>query len=67
MQKHFDVTIPLACPHCLAEMFATLDEVEKTRTLQCSACGTDVELRPEDLARSAAMRPPEPTYFGIEF
>ena len=28
MQKYFNVTFPLACPHCLTEMLATLDNVQ---------------------------------------
>jgi|WetSurMetagenome_2_1015567.scaffolds.fasta_scaffold04391_5 transcription elongation factor Elf1 len=68
MQRHFNVTFPLACPHCLMEMLATLDEVEERRTIHCSSCGTDVDLKAEDLALPAAIyTESEQAFFGIEF
>jgi transcription elongation factor Elf1 len=69
MQKHANVTIPLACPHCLAELLATLDQIEAKATLRCAACRTAVELRPENLPMPPRWNaePPEALYRGIEF
>ncbi len=68
MQKYFNVTFPLACPHCLTEMLATLDNVQQQRTIQCSECGTPVELKPEELALPTAIyAESEQSFFGIEF
>jgi transcription elongation factor Elf1 len=68
MQRHFNVTFPLACPHCLTEILATLDEVQEQRSIQCSSCGTDVELKAEDLALPTAIyAESEQAFFGIEF
>jgi transcription elongation factor Elf1 len=68
MQKHVNLTIPLACPHCLAEMLTTLDEVQQESAIQCAACGTSVELHPESLpAAGLHLRLEEQAYFGIRF
>jgi len=39
----------MACPHCLVDLFPTLDHRQAERTIQCSRCGTTIELRPDDL------------------
>ena len=68
MQRHFNVTFPLACPHCLTEMLASLDDVQAERTIRCSECGTPVELQAEDLALPTAIyAESEQSFFGIEF
>jgi DNA-directed RNA polymerase subunit RPC12/RpoP len=68
MQKHVNVTIPLACPHCLAEMLTTIDEVQQEATIQCAACGTAVELFPKNLPTAGLhQRLEEQAYFGIRF
>ena len=68
MQRHFNVTFPMACPHCLAEMLVSLDDVQRERAIHCSECGTDVELQAEDLALPAAIyAESEQAFFGIEF
>jgi len=36
-------------PHCAAELLPTLDDIQDERTIRCSACGTEVELHPDDL------------------
>jgi transcription elongation factor Elf1 len=68
MQKHFNVTVLLACPHCLAEIITTVDEVREGQPVHCPECGTDVELKIEGLALPAAIyAESEQAYFGIEF
>ena len=49
MDKPLNVFVPMACPHCLAELLPTLDDIQEERTIQCSRCGTTVELHPEDV------------------
>jgi transcription elongation factor Elf1 len=69
MQEHVNLTIPLACPHCLAELLTTLDEVEAKAIIECAVCRTAVELRPEDLPLPPRWNtePPEQLYCGIQF
>ena len=69
MQEHANLTIPLACPHCLAEILASLDQVEARTTIECSVCRTAIELRPEDVAIAPRWNaePPETLYCGIQF
>jgi transcription elongation factor Elf1 len=68
MQRHVNVTIPLACPHCLTELLATLDDVQQEQTIRCSACGTDVELRAKDHLPLPAVEPAaDQIPFGIQF
>jgi transcription elongation factor Elf1 len=68
MQRHFNVTFPLACPHCLSEILITLDEVGEQRSIQCSSCGTDVELQAENLILPSMIHPEtEQAFYGIEF
>jgi hypothetical protein len=68
MQKHVNVTIPLACPNCLSEILTTLDDVQDEPHFRCPTCHTDVELKAEDLVPPAIFfARPEPPYFGIEF
>jgi DNA-directed RNA polymerase subunit RPC12/RpoP len=68
MQRHVNVTIPLSCPHCQAELLTTLDDLQQETAIQCLQCGTRVDLRPEDLPM-----PPlcgevrEESFYGIEF
>jgi transcription elongation factor Elf1 len=68
MQRHVNVTIPLSCPNCQAELLTTLDDVQQETAIQCLQCGTRVDLRPENL-----LRPPgytevrEEFFFGIKF
>lgn len=49
MDRPLNVFVPMACPHCLADLFPTLDDLQAERTIQCSRCGTTIELRPDDL------------------
>jgi predicted Zn finger-like uncharacterized protein len=51
MQKRFNILVPLACPHCLAELMPTLDQVQQEESVRCASCGTTVDLHVE-------MRPP---------
>jgi predicted Zn finger-like uncharacterized protein len=68
MQKRVNVTVPLACPHCLTEIFISLDDVRAEPRLQCSRCGTDVELKAEDMVLPAMIHTEsEQAFFGIEF
>ena len=69
MQKRFNVSIPLACPHCLIELVTTMEDIEQQQTMTCSACGTHFELKPEEhLPLGATRTPPaEQVYHGIEF
>jgi len=69
MQRRINLTIPLACPHCLAEILASLDQVEAQATIECSLCRTTIELRPEDVAVPPRWNaePPETLYCGIQF
>ncbi len=57
MQRHFNVIVPLACPHCRTELLLTLDEVHEQRSISCALCGTTILLRPEDLPAPAANPP----------
>jgi len=69
MQEHANLTIPLACPHCLAELLATLDQIEAQSTVECPTCRTTIELRAGDLPMPPRWNtePPEALYRGIEF
>jgi len=68
MQKHVNVTVPLACPHCSADMLTTIDEVEQESAIQCATCGTSVELHPDNLfIPGLHQRVEEQAYFGIKF
>ena len=49
MDRPLNVFVPMACPHCLADLLPTLDDIQEERTIRCSRCGTEVELRPEDV------------------
>ena len=49
MDVHFNLFIPMACPHCLTELMPTLDAIHDEDTIQCTRCGTTIELRLEDL------------------
>jgi hypothetical protein len=60
MQRHFNVIVPLACPHCRTELLLTLDEVHEQRSISCALCGTTILLRPEDLPAPAASSPDAP-------
>ena len=68
MQKHVNVMLLLACPHCLAELTTTVDDVQQEANIQCPQCGTRVELHPDDLP---SARPHMPTadrpFYGIQF
>jgi transcription elongation factor Elf1 len=67
MQRRVNVTIPLACPHCLAELLVTLDDIQQEATLQCDRCGTAIELRPERLpARPMPWPAAEKVFFLIQ-
>jgi transcription elongation factor Elf1 len=66
MQRRFNVTVLLACPHCLAEIMTTCDEVQEEQTILCCECGTKVELKPEErILPGAFYAPPEQSYSGI--
>ncbi len=62
MQKHFNILVPLACPHCRTELLLTLDQVHEERSIRCALCGTTIVLRPEDLP-APAHHTPEPSKF----
>ncbi|HUU11840.1 MAG TPA: hypothetical protein VM431_15045 [Phycisphaerae bacterium] len=62
MQQHFNVFIPLACPHCRTELLLTLDQVHEERSIQCSMCGTTIVLRSDGLPMPPA-RTPETGHF----
>jgi len=49
MQKHFNIFVPMACPHCRTELLLTLDQVHEEKSIRCALCGTTIVLRPEDL------------------
>jgi len=49
MARHFNMLVPLACPHCLTELLVTLEQVQDEESVQCARCGTVVALQPEDL------------------
>jgi len=57
MQRHFNIIVPMACPHCRTELLLTLDQVHEERSIRCSLCGTTIILRSEDLPASAAASP----------
>ncbi|MBL7140264.1 MAG: hypothetical protein ISS74_05075 [Planctomycetes bacterium] len=56
MQRHFNILVPSACPHCRTELLLTLDQIHAERSIRCSLCGTTIILRPENLP--AAAKPP---------
>ena len=60
MQRHFNVIVPMACPHCRTELLLTLDEVREQRSVTCALCGTTIVLRPEDLSAPPTTDPVEP-------
>ena len=68
MPRHINLTIPLACPHCRTEIPATLDDVQEGATIECSACRTAIDLRPENLPMPPQWNsePPEAHYYGIQ-
>ena len=67
MQRRANVTIPLACPHCLEELLVTLDCLQPEATLQCDRCGTPIELRPERLpARPMSWPAAEEVFFLLQ-
>jgi hypothetical protein len=49
MDRPFNMFVPIACPRCLVELFPTLDDIEQERIVLCPRCGTEIELRPDDL------------------
>lgn len=49
MQRHFNIIVPMACPHCRTELLLTLEQVHAERSIRCSLCGTTIILRPEEL------------------
>jgi hypothetical protein len=66
MQKRVNVIVPLACPHCRAEIYTTLDDVHQKPRLQCCECGTDVELEAEDLILPTMIAiEAEQAFYGI--
>jgi len=69
MQRRLNVTIPRGCPHCLAELLTTLDDLQQQASVRCPECGTTVQLHPEDLPLPFIYEPQlrEPLYFGVEF
>ena len=63
MSKHVNVLVPLACPHCAAELYATLDDLQEMASVRCSRCGTEIELRPEEFPHAGVPSPsPEETF-----
>ncbi|KPJ75424.1 MAG: hypothetical protein AMK72_10175 [Planctomycetes bacterium SM23_25] len=62
MQRHFNIFVPLACPHCRTELLLTLDQVHEEKSICCALCGTTIVLRPEDLP-VPAHQTPEPSEF----
>jgi hypothetical protein len=68
MQKRFNVTVLLACPHCLAEIATTHDEVQEEQSINCCERGTRFEPKPEEMILPAAFyAQSEQNYFGVEF
>jgi len=57
MQRHFNIIVPMACPHCRTELLLTLDQVHEQRSISCALCGTTIVLRPEDLPAPAEASP----------
>jgi len=49
VQRHFNIFVPSACPHCRTELLLTLDQIHEERSIRCALCGTVIILRPEDL------------------
>ena len=54
MQRHFNIIVPTACPHCRTELLLTLDQVHEERSIRCTLCGTTIVLRTQDLPAPAA-------------
>ena len=54
MQKRFNILVPLACPHCQAELLTTLDQVQQELFVRCTGCGTTIEFPNEALPPPAA-------------
>jgi uncharacterized Zn finger protein len=68
MSKPINVTIPLACPHCLTELLTTYEDVQQEATIHCAECGTLVELTPEKLPLPQLfVQPADEMFSGIEF
>ncbi|MBM4018414.1 MAG: hypothetical protein FJ288_08840 [Planctomycetes bacterium] len=69
MQRRLNLTIPLACPHCLAELLMTLDDLQRETSIRCPECRTAFDLRPEDLPMPPIYEPHagQALYFGVEF
>jgi len=55
MGKPLNAFVPLACPHCHADMYTTLDSVRDEAFIQCCRCGAVVELGADDLPGPWAM------------
>jgi len=49
MQRHFNIFVPMACPHCRTELLLTLDQIHEEKSIRCALCGTSIVLRAEDL------------------
>jgi predicted Zn finger-like uncharacterized protein len=59
MQKRFNILVPLACPHCLAELMLTLDQVQQEESVRCTSCGTTIDLNIEMCLPPEALPAPE--------
>jgi len=57
MARRPNVFVPLACPHCMAELLPTLDDIQDERAIRCSACGTEVDLHPDDVPMPGMYAP----------
>jgi len=53
VQRHFNILVPSACPHCRTELLLTLDQIHEERSIRCSLCGTTIILRPENVPEPA--------------
>lgn len=61
MPHTLNMFVPLACPHCHADLLARLSDIEDETTIQCNRCGAGVELGP-DVLGPIALFPSAPQY-----
>jgi len=67
VQRHVNLFVPLACPHCHAELLTTLDNIQEQASIRCVRCGTVIELQPEDFAPPGEFpSPPQYESFWLE-
>lgn len=59
MQRRVNVLVPFSCPHCLTELMPTLDQVQEEESVQCSRCGTKVDLHIDPLPPPGELPQPQ--------